>query len=104
MILTNFEQTVLTLVRRIPAGRVSTYALVARALGRPEAARAVGNALHRNPQLVTTPCHRVVRSDGQIGGYRQGSSRKRALLEQEGVTVNRHQSVANFEQALYRFS
>ena len=104
MILTTFEQTVLTLVRRIPAGRVSTYALVARALGRPRAVRAVGNALNKNPELGIVPCHRVGRSDGQTGGYRQGSARKRALLAQEGVTLDRHQTVVNLKQALYRFS
>ena len=104
MNLTNFEQTVLALVRRIPAGRVSTYAAIAQVLRRPRAVRAVGNALNKNPQLVTTPCHRVVRSDGQIGGYRQGSAQKRVLLQREGVTVGRHQTVVNFKQVFYHFS
>jgi methylated-DNA-[protein]-cysteine S-methyltransferase len=64
-----------------------TYAALARAAGRPLASRAVGNALHANPRPVTVPCHRVVRSDGTLGGYALGAARKRALLAEEGVIV-----------------
>ena len=83
------EQRVYTLIAHIPRGKVATYASVARALGRPGAARAVGNALGKNPHLVTTPCHRVVRSDGQVGEYVGGQKRKIELLKSEGVEVKK---------------
>jgi O-6-methylguanine DNA methyltransferase len=64
---------------------VRTYKQIAEAIGNPYAFRAVGNALNKNPDLKTIPCHRVVRSDGSIGGYRYGSKRKQKLLRAEGV-------------------
>lgn len=69
----------------IPRGKVSTYAAVARFIGRPKAARAVGNALHINPFAPKVPCHRVVKSDGQIGDFAGGVKRKIAILKREGV-------------------
>lgn len=72
---------------KIPRGRVVTYAKVARAIGRPRAARAVGGALRKNPNLITTPCHRVVRSDGRVGEYAGGQRKKIQLLKQEGVEI-----------------
>lgn len=99
----NFEYQVLKFVRRIPAGRVSTYRSLARAIGQPRAARAVGNALKKNPRLVTTPCHRVVRSNGAVGGYRQGTRRKAALLRAEGVSLDGHNKVIDFNRVCYQF-
>jgi len=72
-------------VKRIPRGEVRTYKQIAQAIGCPKAYRAVGNALNKNPDLKTIPCHRVVRSDGKIGGYRFGSSKKKTLLLREGA-------------------
>lgn len=85
---TPFEQAVYDTLVTIPAGSVLTYAQMAAAIGRPRAARAVGQALARNPHPVAVPCHRVVRSDGALGGYSGagGTSAKRALLEAEGVS------------------
>lgn len=82
-----FEQEVLALLRRIPAGTVRTYRDIAKALGQPGAARAVGMACARNPLPLLIPCHRVVRSDGGLGGYslRGGVALKRRLLEAEGA-------------------
>ena len=71
-------------MKRIPRGEVRTYAWVARKARRPGAARAVGTALKRNPFTVIVPCHRVVRSDGDIGEYALGRDLKRKLLEIEG--------------------
>jgi len=82
-----FQQAVLRATAVIPRGRVSTYGRLAEKLGRPGAARAVGNALARNPFPVVIPCHRVVRSDGGIGGFGGGVAMKRALLVMEGVEV-----------------
>jgi methylated-DNA-[protein]-cysteine S-methyltransferase len=82
-----FERRVLEQLRAIPRGQVRTYREVARALGRPGAARAVGQACARNPIPLIIPCHRVVRSDGRLGGYslRGGVALKRRLLVWEGV-------------------
>ena len=81
---TPFEEAVYALTRRIPKGQTRSYRWVAEQLGNPGLARAVGNALHRNPYAPTVPCHRVVRSDGTLGGYAHGLARKRALLRREG--------------------
>jgi O-6-methylguanine DNA methyltransferase len=72
------------LLETIPRGEVWTYGDLARRLGRPSAARAVGQACAANPLLIVVPCHRVVRSDGSAGGYRAGHARKAALLRAEG--------------------
>jgi O-6-methylguanine DNA methyltransferase len=85
--LTPFERKVLLATAAIPPGSTSTYAALAAQVGSPRAVRAVGNALARNPLPWLIPCHRVLRSDGGIGGYRFGSSLKQALLEQEGVQL-----------------
>lgn len=90
-----FAQQVYVAARRIPKGKVTTYALLAYAIGHPRAARAVGNALHRNPTPGPIPCHRVVSSSGDIGGYVYGRRRKRQLLESEGVTINQRGQVAS---------
>jgi AraC family transcriptional regulator of adaptative response/methylated-DNA-[protein]-cysteine methyltransferase len=70
-------------LRRIPYGETRTYAQVAAAIGRPAAVRAVANACAANPAALVTPCHRVVRSDGGLGGYRWGVERKEKLLLRE---------------------
>lgn len=84
-----FHRRVLEQLRRIPRGQVRTYRDIARAVGQPGATRAVGTACARNPVPLIIPCHRVIRSDGTLGGYsmRGGTSLKRALLEREGVKL-----------------
>jgi len=98
-----FRELVLKILSAVPAGRVTTYAALARAVGRPGAARAVGNALHQNPLPIVVPCHRVVRSDGFIGGYRFGTRRKKALLVGEGIRIESSGQVENFSQILFTF-
>ena len=83
--LSAFEKTVYEAVAGIPAGETRTYRWVAKAVGRPRACRAVGNALNKNPYLGAVPCHRVIRSDGSIGGFAKGERAKRRLLKSEGV-------------------
>jgi AraC family transcriptional regulator, regulatory protein of adaptative response / methylated-DNA-[protein]-cysteine methyltransferase len=78
-----FERRVWQELRRIPLGETRTYGEVARAIGKPGAARAVGRACALNPVSIVVPCHRVVRGDGQPGGYRWGIARKHALLAAE---------------------
>lgn len=84
--LSEFEQAVLRKAFEIPRGEVRPYSWVAREIGRPDAVRATGSALAKNPVPVLIPCHRVVRSDGHIGNYSLGGPRnKRTLLEAEGA-------------------
>jgi AraC family transcriptional regulator of adaptative response/methylated-DNA-[protein]-cysteine methyltransferase len=77
---TDFEVRVWEALLKIPMGRAVTYADIARHLGQPTAARAVGSAVGRNPISFVVPCHRVLRGDGQLGGYHWGLTRKRALI------------------------
>lgn len=82
---TAFQLRVWEVLRRIPYGETRSYGEVARAIGKPGAARAVARACAANPVALVTPCHRVVRGDGAPGGYRWGSQRKLALLDQENA-------------------
>ncbi len=82
---TAFQQRVWQALRAIPPGRTFSYAEIAAAIGRPTAARAVATACAANTLALAIPCHRVVRADGGLGGYRWGVARKRALLEREGA-------------------
>jgi AraC family transcriptional regulator of adaptative response/methylated-DNA-[protein]-cysteine methyltransferase len=85
---TAFRRRVWGELKRIPYGATRTYSEVARAIGRPRAIRAVARACATNPVSVVVPCHRVVRADGNLAGYRWGLDRKRALLEQESAARN----------------
>lgn len=85
----SFADKVFEAVKKIPAGKVLTYKEVASLAGNPKAYRAVGNILNKNKDPDNIPCHRVVRSDGKVGGYRWGKNKKQALLEKEGVTIKK---------------
>lgn len=93
--MTAFAARVLSILRRIPAGRVTTYGDVARLAGKPGAARAVGNVL-RSAGEPGLPYHRVVASGGQVGGYGRDPALKRALLSAEGHVVRRRR-ILGFE-------
>jgi AraC family transcriptional regulator of adaptative response/methylated-DNA-[protein]-cysteine methyltransferase len=80
---TEFQRRVWHALQAIPAGSTESYTAIARRLGLPNGARAVAQACAANPLAVVVPCHRVVRSDGQLSGYRWGVARKRALLDRE---------------------
>jgi AraC family transcriptional regulator of adaptative response/methylated-DNA-[protein]-cysteine methyltransferase len=80
---TAFQLKVWTYLQTIPSGSVKSYSEVAAALGQPKAARAVASACAANRLALVIPCHRVIRGDGTMGGYRWGLERKRALLETE---------------------
>ncbi len=82
---TAFQRRVWEALRRIPRGETRTYAQVADDIGQPSATRAVANACAKNPTPIVVPCHRVVRTDGGIGGYALGIERKKKLLKQEGA-------------------
>ena len=87
---TPFQQKVWAALRTIPRGEVRTYMDIAVQIGHPSSARAVANACGKNPYAPEVPCHRVIRSDGSIGGYSAegGSEKKRAMLREEGVHIN----------------
>ena len=84
---TDFQREVWLSTRRIPYGETRSYSWVAGQIGNPQARRAVGQALHRNPIAVIIPCHRVVGSDGGLGGFGGGAAMKKMLLELESATV-----------------
>jgi methylated-DNA-[protein]-cysteine S-methyltransferase len=87
--ITPFQRRVLEETRKVPRGQVSTYAEIAKRIGNPKAVRAVGQALRRNPVPIVVPCHRVISSDGSLGGYggELRSKRKVQLLKLEGVAL-----------------
>jgi len=82
----SFKGAVFKIVSKIPKGKVLTYKKVAKLAGFPKAWRAVGNVLNKNTDL-NIPCHRVIRSDGKIGGYNKGTNKKILLLKKEGVII-----------------
>ncbi|MBI4597743.1 MAG: MGMT family protein [Candidatus Omnitrophica bacterium] len=81
--LTAFQQAVYQATARIPRGQTRSYRWVAQRIGHPTAARAVGNALHANPFAPRIPCHRVIRSDGALGGFARGAAAKYQALRRE---------------------
>ncbi|MCB0309904.1 MAG: MGMT family protein [Bdellovibrionales bacterium] len=97
----SFAEKCYAVLRQVPPGKVTTYQEIARALG-SNAYRAVGQAMKRNPYAPEVPCHRVVQSDGSLGGFAWGPIKKRQLLEREGISV-RHGRVQNFNQCLFKF-
>lgn len=84
---TPFRAEVLRELSKVPYGETTTYAELARAAGNPKAVRAVGSACATNPLPILIPCHRVLRADGSLGGYRGGTEAKRFLLRLEGIDV-----------------
>jgi methylated-DNA-[protein]-cysteine S-methyltransferase len=86
---TKFQIKVWNELKKIPKGQVRTYKEIATAIGKPNAARAVANACGKNPRPIKIPCHRVIRTDGGLGGYsaKGGVSQKRKLLQIEGVII-----------------
>jgi len=98
--MTKLEQKVMQLVTLIPKGKVTTYQLIALRLGNKKLARAVGNTLPKNIRLRSIPCHRVVKSNGQLGSYVQGLAKKKRLLQNEGIKIKGRQ-ILNFSHYLY---
>ena len=102
---TEFEEKVYALCAKVPKGRVTTYKAIADALG-TGAYRAVGQALRKNPYAPKVPCHRVVASDGSLGGFNGQTSgpfitKKKKLLETEGISI-KHNSISDFQARFIR--
>ena len=84
----DFQRDVWQAIRDVPAGQTASYQAIAQAIGRPAAYRAVGTATGRNPVGIAVPCHRIVRSDGGLGGYGGGLHRKQWFLDHERQHIN----------------
>ncbi len=96
-----FSEKVLNLTNKIPKGKVTTYKIIAKKLN-AKAHRAVGNALNKNTKPIKIPCHRVIKSTGEIGGYSRGIKKKAELLKKEGIKI-KNNKIENFEKVLFRF-
>ena len=97
----NFNKRCYQKLVLIPKGMISTYSDIAKSLGF-KAYRAVGNAMANNPHPISVPCHRIIRSDGSLGGYALGINKKIQLLKKEGILI-KDNKVVDFESKLYQF-
>ncbi len=100
--MSSFQERCLKKLVLIPKGRVSTYKSIAHSL-HSKAYRAVGTAMNKNPNPIEVPCHRVVNSDGSLGGYAQGKEKKIQLLQKEGVRVE-NDKIVDFEKLFFDLS
>ena len=99
--ITKFENSVYQAIKNIPKGRVSTYKEVAQYI-KTNGYRAVGNALNKNPFAPVIPCHRIIRSNGEIGGFASGTDKKIKLLKKEGIKI-KDNKILDFERLKYKF-
>ena len=97
----SFNQKIWNLTKKIPKGKVTTYKILAEALG-TKAYRAVGNVLNKNPYAPIVPCHRVVDSKGHLHGFAHGLKKKAELLRKEGIKINNNR-IVDFEKCLFYF-
>jgi len=97
----DFAASVLYAAAQVPRGKVTTYKMIAEALGKADSCRAVGSALNKNPDPHLMPCYRVIRSDGRVGGYALGESEKIRLLAVDGIAVEGGR-VAGYRSILFR--
>ncbi len=96
-----FNEKAWKIVARVPRGKVTTYKAVAEKLG-TKAYRAVGNAMNKNPYAPNVPCHRVVKSNGEVGGFASGTRKKVQMLKKENIKV-KNNKIKNFKKYLFRF-
>jgi methylated-DNA-[protein]-cysteine S-methyltransferase len=96
------EEKIYCKLLQIPAGYVTTYGDLAKAINLKNGQRIVGQIMKKNPFPVIIPCHRVVKSDGAIGGYAYGTERKKYMLYKEGLKINNNK-ISNFKKNLFRF-
>lgn len=99
----NFSEKVLEIIKKVPKGKVTTYKEIGKQFHKKgQIYRAVGRALNQNTQPVIIPCHRVVKSDGSIGGYSRGIQKKILLLKKEGVEV-KNNKIVDFKKKIFKF-
>lgn len=99
--LTHFQKKVLSFTEKIPKGKITTYGELAKAL--KSSPRAVGQALGANPYLIKISCHRIVKSDGNLGGYSGGVKKKKKLLRKEGIEI-KNKKIVNFKKYLIKLT
>jgi len=100
--ISDFASKVYKKLKKVPKGRVTTYKDLAKAAGKEKAIRAVGNIMNKNPYAPQVPCHRVVKSDGSVGGFASGVEKKIEMLESEGVKFQ-SDKVINFKKIIFKF-
>jgi methylated-DNA-[protein]-cysteine S-methyltransferase len=98
----SFSEKCYVLLRKVPKGKVTTYKAIAEALG-TKAYRAVGTAMNKNPYAPQVPCHRVVNSDGRVGGFFSGTNNKIKMLKKEGIPI-KEGKIQNFEKCLFNIN
>ncbi len=99
--MTKFQSLCYKALVKVPSEKVTTYSGLAAMIGRPKAHRAVGTAMNKNPFAPEVPCHRVVKSNGDLGGFGGGSKLKIKRLQEEGVKVHNNK-IVNFQSTLYK--
>ena len=97
----SFNERCYSLLRKVPKGKVTTYKHLAHAMG-TKAYRAVGNAMNKNPYAPEVPCHRVVKSTGEVGGFAHGTPNKIKILIEEGIPI-KDGKITDFQNYLYKF-
>jgi len=98
----NLNERVYKKLLKVPKGKVTTYKDLAESVGLKNGQRVIGRIMNQNPYPVIIPCHRVVKSDGNVGGYSHGQDVKTTLLSKEGIKI-KNGRVLNFEESVYRF-
>ena len=98
----NLEEKVYKRLLEVPPGKVTTYGELAKAVGLKKGQRIIGKIMNKNPYPVIVPCHRVVRSDGNVGGYGWGEKVKTNMLKKEGIKI-RKRKIVGLEKSIYRF-
>lgn len=95
-----FAKAVFEVTKKVPRGRVTTYGEIGRIIGKAKAGRAIGNALNKNPYAPAVPCHRVVKTDGGVGGFSRGVKAKIKILAGEGIKVKKDK-IVNFKEIVF---
>ena len=97
-IIENFEMSlkIYDLIKKVPPGKVTTYGELAKSIGNVKSSRVIGKILNKNPFPINIPCHRVVLSNGKIGGYYYGAEIKKRILEKEGLKISAEGKIHNF--------
>jgi len=98
----NFDKKVYEKLLEVPKGKITTYSLLAKAIGLPNGQRSIGRIMNNNPYPVIIPCHRVVNSNGKIGGYAFGQDVKTNMLAKEGIKI-KNGKILNFGKTIHRF-
>ena len=97
----SFSEKCYELLKKVPRGKITTYKILAEKL-KTKAYRAVGNAMNKNPYSPEVPCHRVVKSDGKVGGFESGTKNKIKMLKKEGIPI-KNKRIENFKKYVYNF-